>query len=884
MWLLFGCACGVVVSCLSECQRVHVLIYRQRKGEESGARDCPRSLPPAPSRAGNATRGAMKRIVAAAEVGHHGRTAGAHYSRVATREEDIAPDFSDARAAAVTGADDAHSVKVVLGGDDMHGRAASVRHVQRGQQSGQSTVGHRDRGSYLLSRSAALVGTALLLSLFPCMGSMLDVSPVLRASWCAQSTAAAFSLFSGAELLFMLVTGTLYQRGPQFFPWSLVAGGALAAFYVQLSLAVSGSTFGHAVSLSPTMPIVMLALAARRHAGLRKVEPSPRLRACAAIALFICFLLLAVPSNNQKRSGIGGALLMSGAFGSVAVFILAALKARRGGGPTLTFCFVACLFAGFILALGAWALEDVAVASRTLVQDSIDDDFGILDAPEEQPLAWKKHLFGWAVAGTHHYRIILFLALVPGLLSLALMVWSLRGTGPAFMSASHGLLPPVTLLTIAIMGQIQHPSSATLLCNILSIVSCTCACLPTWRVASMVDSEDLHVDCALPLCTCGCGSREQPRDESANMSSGTSRGGSSGHGSTADAGRLFGVDLSNLSPTMQMLSTTLLAVVFSIAGAQLMHMIKKDLNQSTSGLVTLITSAVWCICAVLEIVVSGTSSRSGNIRLLDYAKLSALTFVGMYLTNWSLAHISYSLRIIFKSTKIVVVMALRTAIECRLIYSRMDVLAAVCLTMAACLFGAGDALSSIHFQLVGILMIALATTADAMAGLFEEMQLFKNSKNTRAEVILYSNVFASLWAVGALLIRSDLGPALDFATTHASFPACAAGAAVALYVSLSALLLQIQLFGAVAAEASKTLRKICTVLVGFIFIGQVPNRYHAIAIMLILAAAYVRAQSKKARQAKKTASNVHGGTGSDETIVVHSPTAPAHVQVELAVK
>ena len=57
------------------------------------------------------------------------------------------------------------------------------------------------------------------------------------------------------------------------------------------------------------------------------------------------------------------------------------------------------------------------------------------------------------------------------------------------------------------------------------------------------------------------------------------------------------------------------------------------------GWVTFVTTAWFCVCGLVELLLSGSFVRKGAWR--DYGVLAGLTYSGMYLTNWALNYLNY---------------------------------------------------------------------------------------------------------------------------------------------------------------------------------------------------------------------------------------------------
>ncbi|CAE8632474.1 unnamed protein product, partial [Polarella glacialis] len=121
---------------------------------------------------------------------------------------------------------------------------------------------------------------------------------------------------------------------------------------------------------------------------------------------------------------------------------------------------------------------------------------------------------------------------------------------------------------------------------------------------------------------------------------------------------MLGVPLHRLFPDQGMQFLVLAATVLSasVTCAALQERVLYVPGFKYTGWMALVTSLGYVACAYCEKHVSGDTRRIGT--LVDYVKLSLMTMGGMYLTNFSLHYLSYPLRVVFKSSKLIPVMAL----------------------------------------------------------------------------------------------------------------------------------------------------------------------------------------------------------------------------------
>jgi len=251
-----------------------------------------------------------------------------------------------------------------------------------------------------------------------------------------------------------------------------------------------------------------------------------------------------------------------------------------------------------------------------------------------------------------------------------------------------------------------------------------------------------------------------------------------------------------------------------------------------SGWMTFITALTMAICGHLELALI-RRSRIGT--LLQYAKLSVLTVTGMYFTNWSLTYLNYPTRVLFKSSKLLPTMVVGTLMQGRF-YSCLEYLAAGGLVAGIALFTLGDAelLPSFHPAGIGLILIGMA--ADAATSNYEEKAFFRVAQPaSQAEVMAYSSMFGTVWALILLLPTNELSAAVAHSQEQPRVTPLLVLSAVCGYVSVSFVLLLIKIYGATVTEMVKSSRKVLTVVLSFVLYPKPLSWKYAVGGVAVLA-------------------------------------------------
>eukprot|EP00434_Breviolum_minutum_P032975 symbB.v1.2.029172.t1/scaffold3165.1/size62113/1 len=294
---------------------------------------------------------------------------------------------------------------------------------------------------------------------------------------------------------------------------------------------------------------------------------------------------------------------------------------------------------------------------------------------------------------------------------------------------------------------------------------------------------------------------------------------------------LVGIPLHRLSRHHQLPCLAILVLVSSILAAALQERVLYVPGFRYTGWLAFLTSLTYMLLAMVERFVEKDTLRRGS--LVEYVKLSFLTMGGMYFTNFSLHYLSYSLRVVFKSSKLVPVMLLGV-VYLKKHYTPSQYLAVGLLTAGVVVFTLGDAKGRAFFNPMGIAFIVAGSLSDAMAANYEEKVFFSRMGCSASEVVLYSSALGSVWALLAEAVTGELLPAWTHSRDHLEAVPLMLVASVFGYIAQSGVLLLIKHFGATAAEIVKSCRKVTTILISFMVYGKAWNGYHVAGTLLFV--------------------------------------------------
>ncbi|GIM06920.1 hypothetical protein Vretimale_11162 [Volvox reticuliferus] len=288
------------------------------------------------------------------------------------------------------------------------------------------------------------------------------------------------------------------------------------------------------------------------------------------------------------------------------------------------------------------------------------------------------------------------------------------------------------------------------------------------------------------------------------------------------------------------------------------------------GWMTFITYLTYSACGLAESAATRSFKRNASLR--DYALISVLAMGGAYFTNWALNYLNYTTRIVFKSCRVIPVMAFRSLVVGQR-YSALQYGAGGLLVVGITLFTAGDAEGAPNFSGIGVALIAVALLCDALTANLEERQFFRiKTPASHAEVMTYLSMFAALESFVVLCATGELQTALVHSSQHRETVPTICAFSVLGYVTVCLVLLLIKHFGATNAEVVKSMRKVCQVILSFLVFPK-PMSWKYLAGGLLVAVALYALQrtgkkpigdaKDKDREGRRTAlAAVPGGAGS----------------------
>lgn len=331
-------------------------------------------------------------------------------------------------------------------------------------------------------------------------------------------------------------------------------------------------------------------------------------------------------------------------------------------------------------------------------------------------------------------------------------------------------------------------------------------------------------------------------------------------------------------------------------------------------LLSLLQSFVIAMFAAIDYVRQGSAERRTPLKF--YVALSVLALIASFATNEASLRLNYPTQVIFKSSKLLAVMALRSITMQHRggKLTAMDVASALAVVVGLCAFTFATHLSkhhhssSSHFHrsgdhqhqslttlllggeheqqqqhlspsttmsstslllnsrsrdeqqhassfLLGVVAVVVAVAADAALYIVEEKYCFHTFGSTSGEIIVFMNAFAAANAGAALLVSGNLLPSIEYITATGVLVPLVIFYSLCNFLGTTAILSVINEFGSPSAIIVTNMRKVMTILGSFIVYPKPFTLLHGVGLLLVTGGVYAHEVSRKKKAAAASALN-----------------------------
>lgn len=236
-------------------------------------------------------------------------------------------------------------------------------------------------------------------------------------------------------------------------------------------------------------------------------------------------------------------------------------------------------------------------------------------------------------------------------------------------------------------------------------------------------------------------------------------------------------------------------------------------------------------------------------------------------------YIPYSLKVAFKSCKLVPTMALGACVTGRK-HTVLQYTAALVMGMGLAVLTAADVFNSKQKvplaegadsdwskelgPFIGPILLTISTVFDSIVPNLQE-QLLQTAKVKTSEMILVSNMMMCFVIMGYTIYSGELISAWNYCILHKDASGVLLAQGLSAYLGLKCYLAIIRDYGGVIGVLLANARKIFTIILSFLLFAKPFNERHVVGLMLIFVGVYLGYISKKG---EKKASNNDGKSSS----------------------
>ena len=255
--------------------------------------------------------------------------------------------------------------------------------------------------------------------------------------------------------------------------------------------------------------------------------------------------------------------------------------------------------------------------------------------------------------------------------------------------------------------------------------------------------------------------------------------------------------------------------------------------------------------------------RQGSVRRAPWAVyicLSVFSTASTILTNEASHRVNYPTQVIFKSSKLLFVMALRAFALRRHKTSTHEIVSALSIVAGLIAFtwatSSTKALSSTTTGsdrdfLLGVVAILVAVTCDALLYVGEEKFCFQQHSSTSTEVILFTNMIAVAYGSMTLVTTGQAAASITWALSHPAFLVLIVAFSLCNFCGTTFLLHIVNEFGSSTAVVVTSTRKMATVLCSYVIYPKPFTGLHAVGLFGVAYGIWLHDQARKKEPPKK---------------------------------
>ena len=245
---------------------------------------------------------------------------------------------------------------------------------------------------------------------------------------------------------------------------------------------------------------------------------------------------------------------------------------------------------------------------------------------------------------------------------------------------------------------------------------------------------------------------------------------------------------------------------------------------------------LFCFCLPLAMSPASISTIPTSPKAIwPYVKLSALVFGATALATAALNYVPYSVKIVFKSAKLIPTMIVSSCMH-KITYSYREYLAAFFLCLGAIGYGYDPGKSSIatgEHQYFGIMILTISAFCDALVPNIQQ-EMMKLNNLPAEELMVNTNVVGLVCTICYMTITGDFFALIRIGRESPDLLGNLSGIGCSLAVAVMCYTTLIKKAGSVAAVSIGTIRKIVTIGLSYILFPKELLPIHMVSTVCVV--------------------------------------------------
>ena len=229
-------------------------------------------------------------------------------------------------------------------------------------------------------------------------------------------------------------------------------------------------------------------------------------------------------------------------------------------------------------------------------------------------------------------------------------------------------------------------------------------------------------------------------------------------------------------------------------------------------------------------------------KIIFYSLLACCIALANGLSSTALNYVNMPAKVLFKSSKLIPVMIIGILMGIES-YRLIDYLCGALICAGLIVFSLAEVKVAAQFSTVGIMVLLGAIVADATAPNLQKV-LLVNLKQTKEEVVYYTNWLSSIFTLATLITSGTFLPALVYLSGNLTALGLLIVQSIMGYLGILSFIMAIEEFGPRTTVIIASTRKMLTITVSYLWFQKPFNSFHFLGIALVLGTVTFQSLSK----------------------------------------